>query len=78
MTGSTGFGLVCVRLRVLAGWRMKTASQKERLGLKARTELRVCGWKSMKGKTATETMVVCPRTDSREKLSSETWGLGSS
>lgn len=78
MTGSTGFGLVCVRLRVLAGWRMKTASQKERLGLKARTELWVCGWKSMKGKTATETMVVCPRTDSREKLSSETWGLGSS
>lgn len=78
VTGSTGFGLVCVRLRVLAGWGMKIASQKKRLGLKARTELPVCGWKSVKGKTGTETMADCPRTDSREKLSNETRGLGSS
>lgn len=39
--GSTDFGLVCVRLRAPEGWRTKTASQKELLGLKARTELGV-------------------------------------
>lgn len=76
--GSTDFGLVCVGLRAPAGWRTKIASQKERLGLKATAELRVRGRKSTKGKMGTETMVVCPRTSSREKLNSETLGLGSS